>query len=113
MYEEPNNLINEGSLKWALYVIQNPFFYGVNRYPTISHKAAILMWSIIDGHVFADGNKRTGIASTHVFLSRNNYSILSDIHELKELALYIANKSISGATYEDIVQWLKEHIIEQ
>ena len=41
------NLKNSGSLEWVLDAIQYPLF-GVDNYPGIAEKAAILAWIIID-----------------------------------------------------------------
>lgn len=61
---------NENSLNWVLEAIQDPVYY-----PTISDKASILAWAIIDGHVFIDGNKRTGLMSMMIFLIQNGFYI--------------------------------------
>ena len=58
---------NESSLLWVLDAIQHPLF-GEDLYPTISQKAAVLAWTIINGHVFIDGNKRTGMWAIMTFL---------------------------------------------
>ena len=56
----PDNLINPGSLDWVLNAIQHPIF-GIDPYPGLISKAALLAWTIINDHIFYDGNKRTGM----------------------------------------------------
>lgn len=47
-------------------------FGGVDLLPSIEEKAANLLYYIIKGHPFADGNKRTGAFLFILFLSKNN-----------------------------------------
>ena len=42
-------------------------------YPDIVHEAAALWESLSQNHLFVDGNKRTALASVHVFLGLNGY----------------------------------------
>lgn len=58
------------------YMLDRPktVSYGVEQFPTILHKACCYLHSIARGHVFKNGNKRTG---SHVFLT------FLDIHERK------------------------------
>ena len=45
--------------------------YGVEKYRTIDEKAGAILYSIVHGHSFADGNKRTGLLTTCLFLLFN------------------------------------------
>ena len=54
------NLRNRAPLEYILAAIQYPVF-GVQRFPRLIDKASALAWWIIEGHVFNDGNKRTGM----------------------------------------------------
>jgi prophage maintenance system killer protein len=45
--------------------------FGVEAYPTIYDKAACLFFSIAGGHIFTNGNKRTGILALEHFLMAN------------------------------------------
>lgn len=64
----PKNLLNPSSLQWALDMIICPFLFGENLYPKLSDKAALLAWTIINDHVFYDGNKRTGMATIKIMV---------------------------------------------
>jgi len=44
-------------------------------YPTIEEQAAQLLYSIIKGHAFSDGNKRIGSFIFVWFLEQNNYHL--------------------------------------
>ena len=47
--------------------------FGQLAYPTIEEQAAQLLYSIIKGHAFSDGNKRIGSFVFVWFLEQNNY----------------------------------------
>lgn len=44
---------------------------GVEAYPTLDHKAAALLHSVVANHALVDGNKRLGLAAVVVFLGVN------------------------------------------
>ena len=46
-------------------------FAGTELYPTIEHKAAILLYLVVKNHSFADGNKRIAAALFLYFLEKN------------------------------------------
>lgn len=47
-------------------------FDGIELYPTIEHKAAILLYLVVKNHSFVDGNKRIAAALFLYFLEKNN-----------------------------------------
>jgi death-on-curing family protein len=49
--------------------------YGKLAYPTIEEQAAQLLYSIIKGHAFSDGNKRIGSFIFVWFLEQNNFHL--------------------------------------
>lgn len=106
----PTNLRQRGSLEWALYVMQNPFFFGVNRYPEIGHKAAILSWTINADQVFIDGNKRTSIAASLKFLLDNGFYLNTNSTELIEISLIVGNREITGITLDDLLDWYQSRL---
>ena len=82
-----NNLKEEGALKWVLDAIQHPFSDGTHLYPTLVKKATALTWKIIAGHVFWDGNKRTGMSVGLTLLKWNGAVITATDEEIEEVAL--------------------------
>ena len=64
------NFLNENSLDYMLEAV-NAELFGVEMYPTIADKAAFYMFSIVTGHIFQDGNKRTGLGAARLFLKMN------------------------------------------
>lgn len=56
-YSPPFNLHSPGSVDLILDTIQEEIF-NIEMYPGLYKKVAILIWKIIVGHIFTDGNKR-------------------------------------------------------
>lgn len=70
--------------------------FGQLAYPTVEEQAAQLLYSIIKGHAFSDGNKRIGSFIFVWFLEQNNYHLKEkgkrkiDDNTLVALALAVA-----------------------
>jgi death-on-curing protein len=75
-------------------------------YTDIFEKAAALMESLINDHPFVDGNKRTGIACTVLFLKQNGISFSAKNPELEKFTLRVASSKIR---LSEIAKWLKNH----
>jgi death-on-curing protein len=80
---------------------------GAELYPNVVIKAAILLEALINYHPFIDGNKRTGVIVTDLFLSQNGYDWSYTDQEIVEFALSIAAKKIG---IEQIKQWIEGRI---
>jgi len=70
----PDNMLNEDRLNSAVYQIQQNVF-GKELYDGLYNKASMLCFLISKGHAFIDGNKRTAIVATILFLSINDIII--------------------------------------
>lgn len=70
-------------------------FGDFEAYPSLFEKAAVLLYSLIRNHAFLDGNKRTGVVCTVIFLERNGYHLKITTNTLVQLALDIANDKIN------------------
>jgi death-on-curing protein len=105
LYCGATNLANRNSLDHALAQMQYNIF-GVDKYPTVFDKAALLAWRIIAGHVFYDGNKRTGMASAMMFLAVNGYPVAIKM-ETVDIALRIAQGQM---TLEQLAQWFMHQV---
>jgi death-on-curing protein len=104
------NLENSGSLEWVLDAIQYPLF-GIDLYPTLADKAAILAWTIIDGHVFYDGCKRTGVSALEIFVRLNGYALEATSEELIDVALRIADRSDERPySIPEFVNWVRTRL---
>lgn len=108
-YGGTDNLKNADSLEWVLEAIRYPLF-GIDLYPTLVEKAAALAWKIISDHVFHEGNKRTGIAALKIFIEVNGYDLNANEDEYFEIALNIANGSLSSYHFDDFVLWIRKRI---
>lgn len=99
-----------GVHSWALLhsAIERPkaSFAGTDLYPTIWMKAAALLHSLVKNHAFSDGNKRTAVLVTWVFLNKNKSEIDFSTQEIIDFALQIANDQV---TLEEIAEWLEAH----
>jgi len=109
-YSGSDNVINLGSLEWVLDTIQYPLF-GVDRYPSLEEKAAILAWTIIKSHVFFDGNKRTGMTALIHFVRLNRYRLNVTPDEIVEIAVKIAGESQQDYSLQEFVQWIRSKLV--
>ena len=75
-------------------------------YPDIFEKAAALMESLVNNHPFIDGNKRTRIACTVLFLRQNGITFSAKNSELEKFTLRVASSKIKPS---EIAVWLKKH----
>ncbi|MBI5076700.1 MAG: type II toxin-antitoxin system death-on-curing family toxin [Nitrospirae bacterium] len=81
-------------------------FNNEELYSTIFHKASALAESLIKNHSFLDGNKRTAITSTAVFLQMNGHVLKASQRGLVDFTLELAtNKSY----FDQAVIWLKKY----
>lgn len=106
---EPDNLRSPDSVGWVLDAIQYPLF-GVDHYPTLVDKAVQLVWIIIHGHVFHDGNKRTGMSALEAILRLNNYRLEATDQEIEEIALRVA-QGTEHCSREEFNQWLRDRLV--
>lgn len=70
----PDNILNVSSLDYVLEIVANEVF-GVKRFATIPAVAAAYCFYLVKGHVFSDGNKRTGLAAALIFLDLNGFRL--------------------------------------
>ena len=68
--------------------------------------SALILRNIISGHPFVDGNKRTGIEATDLFLRKNGYYLEMTVKEGVEFALSVAKNELN---LESIYEWIKSH----
>ena len=78
--------------------------FGKELHPTLFHKAAVYMRTIITQHPFLDGNKRTGMMSAFTFLEVNGYRMTATDDEVFEYAIFMATEKPDGNV---IALWLK------
>ena len=81
-------------------------FDGNELYSDIYQKATALLESLINNHPFVDGNKRTGITATAMFLQINDYFLTASNQEVESFVLSVASGKQSVQT---ITEWLRLH----
>jgi len=91
---------------------RGPFYEGVDAavqavknsyYQTIEELAAAYAVYIVQGHVFADGNKRTGAAAMLTFLEANAAPVSIDAKELAAMMIELQQRAEAGEPVSDLV----------
>jgi len=89
--------------------IKRPYS-GLNEqefYVTPEEKAAAILESIVAGHPFTDGNKRTGYVLMRLLLLEHGKDILASEEEKYQLVISVA----SGQNgFKEIVEWIQKHV---
>lgn len=98
--------VRESGLLDSISIKPQTRFSGADLYPDVFLKAAVLYESLINYHVFIDGNKRTGFASLARFLFTNGYRLKVSEREIVDYTLHVATKKLDLA---DITTWIKSH----
>ncbi|MEN4040935.1 MAG: type II toxin-antitoxin system death-on-curing family toxin [Anaerolineaceae bacterium] len=75
-------------------------------YPDLFSKAAALMDSLIRNHPFVDGNKRTAVTATALFLRANGYRLVVENDEMVRFTLACARSHVS---LSEIADWFKRY----
>ena len=79
---------------------------GNDLYADVFSKGAVLMDSLIRNHPFVDGNKRTAITATGLFLRLNGYALQVENGEMVRFTLACAQ---SQAPLKEIMDWLQRN----
>lgn len=82
-------------------------FGGVDLYPTLVEKAAVLGFTLVQGHPFVDGNKRAGHAAMETFLVLNGAEIEAPVDDQERLMLDLASGRIERT---HLTEWLRQHL---
>lgn len=106
----PSNFLHEENLDYLLEAVQAEMF-GEPLYPTISDKAALYCYNIICNHIFSDGNKRTGLASSLIFMNLNHYELRLEVTN-SILTDFILKVASGQSNLEECKVWFKENSIK-
>jgi death-on-curing family protein len=99
-----SNVLNFNSLEYLAEFSQTELVLSMDD-NSEAVVAAFYAHHIINGHVFVDGNKRTGMFSAFLFLQINGYQLNNvDDDEIVEISLRIESKSIN---LNELIQWFK------
>lgn len=91
--------------------VKRPYLvlFGEEQFPTLLEKAAATMYSVAAHHIFADGNKRTAVRATELFLEANGVQAIWGEQEINQFVLRIAKNELE---IDDIAAWLEERTEE-
>lgn len=95
--------------------VNRPFqtFSGEELHPSIFHKAAALFHSLVCNHCFQDGNKRTAVIATTLFLAANRYALAMAGDKFRALAVTIASHNERGLTQDQALEHLVKTFRQQ
>lgn len=79
-------------------------------YDTIEELAAAYAVYVVQGHVFADGNKRTGSAAMLTFLYANGRRPTLSNTRIAELMIELQRRAEAGEDTSRLVRWIAEEI---
>ena len=79
-------------------------------YPDLFTKAAALMDSLINNHPFLDGNKRTGLTATGLFLRINGWKLTATSEELVACTMRVA---VEDLEIDELANWLRAKTTSQ
>ena len=81
--------------------------FGADAYPDLVCKASALLHSLVLNHAFLDGNKRTAVLSTLVFLDLNDHIVRWNQEEALHFVLDIAEHQIE---MNDVIAFLRDRV---
>lgn len=77
-YIGPYNFLHESALDYLIEAVASTMF-DTELYPTVSDKAGLYFFNIVANHMFQDGNKRTGLEASLLFLRLNGYGLRTEL----------------------------------
>lgn len=104
-----NDVLDRNLLESA---VEQPFQggFGQDFYPTIYDKAACLFFSIAGGHIFSNGNKRTGVLALDQFLFANSVYLLLSNEDMEQLAKRTASYRERNEDHKQVKQHISQVI---
>jgi death-on-curing protein len=97
---------DESLLDSALAKPKNVFAYG--DAPDLFRLAASYAYGIARNHAFVDGNKRTALVVSVLFLNRNGWDVEASKEDEYFTFLHLADGSLSE---EDLAAWFTTHAV--
>jgi death-on-curing protein len=83
-------------------------FDGIEFYPELERKAAVLLEHLVKNHPLPDGNKRTAYATMWMFITINGSTwTLEDPDEIVPMIIGVASGEIST---EGLTEWISSNI---
>lgn len=67
--------------------------------------------SIIEGHIYSNGNKRLAVVALLFFLFINKHNLIGEMNELYGLCLYVADKRKNqDANFDMLKQYVRDYL---
>ncbi|MFC3811620.1 type II toxin-antitoxin system death-on-curing family toxin [Lacihabitans lacunae] len=102
----PSNFLHEENLDYLVDAV-NAEMFGQPLYPTVTDKAALYCYNIICNHIFSDGNKRTGLGASLVFLNMNGFDLNQEVTN-ETLTVFIIKIASGESNLEDCREWFSK-----
>lgn len=93
---------DEGALASAIMRPQ------LGYYESLIEEAAALMESLANNHPFVDGNKRTALAVSDIFLRLNDHFI--DCDSVEAFEFFMRLFEMSTFRFAELLPWLEENV---
>lgn len=110
---QPYRLVNKNEIQ-TLVTLPQTAFYGIDQYPTLESKAAILFYKINKGHIFPNGNKRLSIACLLMFLQMNGLDIALPDDDITNKAIWLAQTQAEDfdAVKKQLEEWIADNAVD-
>lgn len=105
LFGGPAGVRDYGLLEWALARPKNILAYAEDR-PSLSRLAAAYAFGISSNHPFVDGNKRTALVVSFVFLEVNGLELTAT---QEEASLTIMALAAGEMTEDQLAEWLERN----
>lgn len=108
----PFTTANEHNLD-ALIKLPKSDYFGVEQYPSLESKAAIIFYTLNKKHLFLNGNKRLSVACLVVFLFINYKRLKTQPNEMTAKALELAKTSHENdftSIKKDLETWIGDRL---
>lgn len=104
---------NDAGILDAIAQRPNQGHYNNTPFPDIYSKAASIMEAIIRWHPFADGNKRTALLATSIYLDINGYHLIVPLSAVRFTVEIAKNKKTdtksNAKLMGKITKWIRKH----
>ncbi len=77
--------------------------FGLELYPSLAAKAAYIFVHIAGGHIFTNGNKRTGVLCLDNFLLGNSRYLTLSNKAIQRMAEWVAMAGEKGIRFADVL----------
>lgn len=113
--KEPMYEFDEKNIETIKYYLDIPFnvVFGEEKYKTLAEKASAIFYFVTSNQSFPNGNKRTGVILTLLFLIWNDNFLKATPKELYDFSLFIANNHKN--TDEDLIlvnKFIEENLVD-